>query len=92
MKILSEFSKITLTLMTFLMVSLMASSILGYVITKKVYLIEAIEHGYFEGQKDAINKDIRIKLDSDSTYKWIKSPWNDNKPPIFIPNHENTLK
>ena len=39
-------------------------------------LQEALEQAYFEGQKDALEGDIRIKLVSDSTYVWIKSPWN----------------
>lgn len=36
------------------------------------------ERGYFEGQRDAIKGDIRIK--SDSPYTWLKSPWADNRP------------
>lgn len=39
-------------------------------------LQQALEQAYFEGQKDALEGDIRIKLVSDSTYIWIKSPWN----------------
>jgi hypothetical protein len=50
------------------------------------------EIAYYEGQKDAINNDIRIKLLKDnkdnSFYVWIKSPWNTDKEPTinFIPN------
>ena len=36
-------------------------------------IFESAEYGYFEGQKDAINDDIRIKKVNDS-YEWIKSP------------------
>jgi len=49
------------------------------------------EYAYFEGQKDAISNDVRIKLDSDSVYIWTKSPWNGGKKPRFIPNHQNTI-
>jgi len=45
------------------------------------------ENAYFEGQKDAINGDIRIKLNSDSIYIWIKSPWNNVRKPTFIPTY-----
>lgn len=88
MRTLLEISKVMLTLMIFYVVS----NILGYTFVKRKEVIKALENAYFEGQKDAINKDIRIKLNSDSTYKWIKSPWDDGEPPIFIPNHENTLE
>ena len=53
------------------------------------------EFGYFEGQKDALNKDIRIaqdccekpiySFDPCSTYKWIKSPWDNNPNYIYDP-------
>lgn len=39
-------------------------------------LQEALEQAYFEGQKDTLEGDIRIKLINDSTYVWIKSPWD----------------
>lgn len=54
------------------------------------YIQSKAEYGYFEGQKDAINKDIRIKLNSDSIYVWIKSPWDDNRKPIFNPDRLDT--
>ena len=45
------------------------------------------EKAYFDGQKDAICGDIRIKYDdSIKYYKWIKSPWLSGKPAIFIPS------
>ena len=53
-------------------------------------IIKACEQNYFEGQKDAINGDIRIKLNSDSIYYWIKSPHNDGHEPIFNPTYLNT--
>ena len=51
----------------------------------KDYINETAEKAYFEGQKDAINNDIRIKLNSDSIYVWTKSPWNSGKQPKFNP-------
>jgi hypothetical protein len=53
---------------------------------------QEIEKAYFEGQKDAINGDIKIKLNNDSIYQWIKSPWNDNREPIFNPKRIHTHK
>ena len=44
---------------------------------------------YFEGQKDAINGDIRIAI-KDSTYIWIKSCWNDGTKPLFNPTKDDT--
>lgn len=49
------------------------------IICLKNDLTKAIEYGYFEGQKDAINGDIRIEMIKDSTYIWSKSPWSDPK-------------
>jgi len=43
-----------------------------------------IEKAYFEGQKDALNGDIRIEKKG-TGYKWIKSPWNDNFKPLYNP-------
>ena len=48
-------------------------------------ITESAEIGYFEGQKDAMNGDIRIKISKDSCYYWYKSPWDDNTKPIYIP-------
>lgn len=48
---------------------------------------KAMEYAYFEGQKDAIEGDIRIKYNKDSIYIWIKSPWDNRKSPIFIPTY-----
>ena len=55
-------------------------------VIKKDVFIKALEQAYFEGQKDAINGDIRIKLNSDSIYIWTKSPWDETgASPLFIP-------
>lgn len=49
------------------------------------------EMAYFEGQKDAIEGDVRIKLGSDSIYVWTKSPWADkgvgDKPIHYHPTY-----
>lgn len=44
------------------------------------------ENAYFEGQKDALEGDIRIKRSKDSCWIWTKSPWNSGKIPTFNPN------
>lgn len=48
-------------------------------------ITKAVEEAYFEGQKDAINGDIRIKVTHDSCYVWTKSPWDSGKNPSFTP-------
>jgi len=48
------------------------------------------EIAYFEGQKDAINNDIRIRLNSDSIYIWTKSCWDSGRDPIFNPTYLHT--
>lgn len=50
------------------------------------------ERTYFEGQKDAIQGDTRIKLNKDSVYIWIKSPWDSNKKPIYYPDYLDSKK
>lgn len=47
------------------------------------------EKAYFEGQRDAINGDVKIKLE-DSIYVWTKSPWNDGRKPKFNPSKKDT--
>ena len=44
---------------------------------------------YFEGQKDAINGDVRIAI-KDSVYIWTKSCWNDGTKPLFNPTKDDT--
>jgi len=51
---------------------------------------ESCEKAYFEGQRDAIDGDIRIKLNSDSTYVWTKSCWNSGTKPIYNPTYLDT--
>lgn len=44
---------------------------------------------YFEGQKDAINGDVRIAI-KDSVYIWTKSCWDDGTKPLFNPTKDDT--
>lgn len=46
---------------------------------------KALEQAYFEGQKDALENDIRIKINENNRWIWIKSPWVDGRQPVFIP-------
>lgn len=46
---------------------------------------KSLEKAYFEGQKDALEGDIRIARDSTSKWVWVRSPWDDEKNPIYIP-------
>ena len=48
-------------------------------------LTKGCEYAYFEGQKDALSKDVRIKLNEDSVWIWSKSPWDDEQEPIYNP-------
>ena len=47
---------------------------------------EELEKAYFEGQKDAINGDIRIRKNNDGCWVWTKSCWDSGKPPKFNPS------
>jgi hypothetical protein len=42
---------------------------------------------YFQAQKDALEGNILIKLNSDSVYVWTKSPWTDGTKPTFNPTY-----
>lgn len=42
-------------------------------------IVKAIEYGYYLGQKDAINGDIKIELhENDEEWDWVASPWGNN--------------
>jgi len=48
-------------------------------------LTQIMEMSYFEGQKDCINGNIKIKLDSTTNkYIWVKPPF-DSMRPIWNP-------
>lgn len=59
-----------------------------YGLVKNEDMIKALEQAYFEGQKDALNNDIRIKRNQDSCWIWTKSPWDNGEPPIYNPSYE----
>lgn len=41
-----------------------------------------LEKAYAEGQKDALNGDIKIKSINFGRYVWIESPWDNGRKPI----------
>jgi hypothetical protein len=50
-----------------------------------------MDYAYFEGQKDALNGDIRIEMrlgpnGKDSMYVWTTSPWDSGEEPKYTPN------
>lgn len=47
-----------------------------------ILVASANEKAFAEGQVHAINGDVRIKKINDSTYIWIKSPWDSGMKPI----------
>ena len=52
----------------------------------------AQEWAYFEGQKEAMNGDIRIKYDEQlKTYSWTKSCWDDGMTPTFDPSQSENI-
>lgn len=51
----------------------------------EIELQSIIEQAYFEGQRDALNSDIRIKKEG-GKWIWIKSPWDDGLEPVFDPS------
>jgi len=48
-------------------------------------ILVLMEKAYYEGQKDYAEGDTRVKLDSDSCYVWVKSPWDSGTPAKFNP-------
>ena len=47
----------------------------------------SLEKAFLEGQKTALYGDARIKWnETRNAYEWIKSPWNDKTPPLYIPH------
>jgi|GEM_PF-3798369 len=60
----------------------------GYSKANNDDLYKVIEQAYFEGQKDALNGDVRIKRNQDSCWIWIKSPWDIGREPKFNPSFE----
>ena len=50
----------------------------------KSAITNVAERAYYEGQVDALKGDIRVQK-VDSTYVWIKSPWDDGTKVTFNP-------
>lgn len=46
----------------------------------------AFKQAYFEGQKDALEGDVRIRKNNDSCWIWTKSCWNSGEQPTFNPS------
>lgn len=45
------------------------------------------ERAYFEGQRDALSGDVRIKYDNDSKcWRWTKTCWDNGQPTTFDPS------
>lgn len=56
------------------------------------YITLSKEWAYFEGQKEALTGDVRIKFNkSTGKYEWIKSCWDNGTPPIFNPAMSENL-
>ena len=49
-------------------------------------LTKLVERAYFEGQRDALENNIRIKRNQDSCWIWVASPWDSGKEPVFDPS------
>jgi hypothetical protein len=54
-------------------------------------VIKIAERAYFEGQKDAIEGDVRISK-KDSIYVWTKSCWDGGNWPLYKPTVEDSKK
>lgn len=43
---------------------------------------KAFEQAYFEGQRDALSGDVRIRMVDNRTFVWLRSPWADKTKPF----------
>ena len=50
-----------------------------------VQLYEFAEKAYFEGQRDALTGDIRVKNTAEG-WIWTKSPWDNGQKPVYNPS------
>lgn len=50
---------------------------------------KAYERAYFEGQRDAMTGDIRIRKIDNRTYVWTRAPYNDTTKPFADTLHTN---
>ena len=47
------------------------------------------ERAYFDGQREALQGDVRIAWSAGSqTWSWTKSPWDEGMKPTFDPAHQ----
>jgi hypothetical protein len=58
----------------------------NYIMITEKEFNKGCEIAYFEGQRDALENDIRIKRNQDSCWIWCKSPWDNGKAPIYNPS------
>ena len=79
-----------LTILLFVFISLFFAGCNAAIIDEEgteKNITKLVEQAYFEGQRDAINGDVRIKLNSEGVYFWTKSCWNSGITPIFNPTY-----
>ncbi len=59
---------------------------------KMLILQKEFEKIYFEGQRDALEGDVRIYKTPSGCYIWSKSPWDTGELPIFNPSDSCLVK
>lgn len=57
--------------------------VLAYIDPSSSIVIVKLEYAYMEGQKDALEGDIRIK-EVEGDWKYIKSPWDNGDKAIYV--------
>lgn len=56
--------------------------------TKEDKLRIVLEMAYFEGQRNALENDVRIKQNDKGCWEWSKSPWDEgNRMPTYNPKN-----
>ncbi len=95
MKPLYQFYILTLILLTLLLavggICMLPRTVSHKPITTNIQLAE--EWAYFQGQKDALNGDIRLQYDSQiKKYYWKKSCWDGGLEPTFDPLKSEDLR
>lgn len=46
--------------------------------------LKYMEYAYFEGQRDALNGDIRIEKKENGYYRWTKTCWDSGRKPMLV--------
>jgi len=83
-------SIIILSITSYYVISVNRTKHIDHYVRQCEYICDSLmSKAYFEGQRDAINGDIRIAI-KDSTYIWIKSCWDDGAIPLFTPTQDDT--